>query len=949
MCAHNTRLKLGPTQRTIAKSRFKAFGQWVGLGQRSLHHMMMRRLNSIPLLKGRLNLLSNHPISSLGGQLLVTLVGVTCISLSMVVGAVIWETRAILTQQKGEAFQALTQSSSQRLVEELAREIELLENLSAENSFFYQAFGSTEKNLTSLASAERETLFKTREQQWQQSDESLTVLVRSHPASSDLERFARKFPSHTQLIYIDQFGALVASGGLPAEQYYYGDESWWHQVWNDGKGSFSVRQLTIQPGQQETAIEITLPVRLLGTQSAQGILRSRFLIADLNLFSDFLNLNDTGELSVVDPNGVITYSSQSEQVGKSIPQMVRTHLIQDPVGWNQSQNKQKNNVIVGHAQLKPPPKYAYLEALGWTLMVQQTTREALATANRLAIFAILGGVSVLIFAILVSNWIAKRFIRPIQLLTQTAAAMANGNLDCQAPLSGTDEFKALAQAFNSMTAQLRFSIDTLEHRVQERTVELEQAKDMADSANHAKSEFLANMSHELRTPLNGILGYAQILERSPSLVDTDRKGIHIIHQCGSHLLTLINDVLDLSKIEARKLELTPSALHLPSLLQSVVEMCKIKAVQKGIEFIYQPSSRLPEGVETDEKRLRQVLINLLGNAIKFTDTGSVTLVVDVLKQSETQSNLLFQIIDTGVGIAEEDLANLFESFEQVGDRHKQSEGTGLGLAISQRIVQLMGGEIQVKSQLGQGSEFFFTVEVSLTDEWRQQRTIEGNLIVGYEGDERYSILVVDDRWENRTVLLNLLKPLGFTVLEAENGKEGLMAMEEQSPDLIITDLAMPVMNGFEFLHHIRTSDDFNDTKVIATSASVAQSDQKMALDHGSNDFLSKPVDTTALFNLLGDHLNLVWTYQSQKNAQTYAEPSAVELVVPPPPVLEELLALAERNYIKGLRSHLEQLKRSDVTYAAFVDPLLGLAQQFQTEEIEKQLQKYLAKGAASIL
>ena len=204
-------------------------------------------------------------------------------------------------------------------------------------------------------------------------------------------------------------------------------------------------------------------------------------------------------------------------------------------------------------------------------------------------------------------------------------------------------------SFTQMTQQLQNAFTTLEDRVASRTAELEAAREDAELANRAKSEFLANMSHELRTPLNGILGYAQILRRSKTLPNQARQGINIIDQCGSHLLTLINDVLDLSKIEARKLELLNAELHLPTLLQSVVEMFKIKAEQKGIEFIYQPNSGLPDGVIADEKRLRQVLINLLGNAIKFTDKGSVTLQVDVLNQPETHASLMFQVVDTGGG------------------------------------------------------------------------------------------------------------------------------------------------------------------------------------------------------------------------------------------------------------------------------------------------------------
>ncbi len=478
---------------------------------------------------------------------------------------------------------------------------------------------------------------------------------------------------------------------------------------------------------------------------------------------------------------------------------------------------------------------------------------------------------------------------------------------------------------------------------------LKSATAKAKAADQAKSEFLANMSHELRTPLNGILGYAQILARSQTLADRDRDGVDIIHQCGTHLLTLINDVLDLSKIEARKLELIPTALHLPALLQSVVEMCKIKADQKGVDFFYRPSSRLPCSIEADEKRLRQVLINLLGNAIKFTDAGSVILQVDVLSQSEGQAQILFQIIDTGVGIVSNDLAKLFEAFEQVGDQQQQSEGTGLGLAISQRIVQLMGGTIEVKSQLGVGSEFFFCVEVPLAKEWVQQQSKNRHdYITGYEGDQSYSILVVDDRTENRAVLSNLLKPLGFTILEAENGQSALEILQTQSPDLVITDLAMPVMNGFEFLRHIRSTKEIQDTKVLVSSASVSQVDQQTALDHGGNDFLPKPVDLSVLLSLLADHFSLEWTYKLPQDSPGREEPSSTSLVIPPRPILEALLMLAERNLVLKLRTRLEALKESDSSYSLFSESLLELAQQFQFEEIESLLQQHLKRDLTHV-
>ncbi|MEC4803341.1 MAG: ATP-binding protein [Jaaginema sp. PMC 1079.18] len=475
--------------------------------------------------------------------------------------------------------------------------------------------------------------------------------------------------------------------------------------------------------------------------------------------------------------------------------------------------------------------------------------------------------------------------------------------------------------------------------------QLKRSKTASDLANQAKSEFLANMSHELRTPLNGILGYAQILGRT--LTGKERDGIDVIYQCGSHLLTLINDILDISKIEARKLELDPSKVYLPSLIQSVVEMCRIKAEQQGLDFVYQPSPNLPDGVEVDEKRLRQVLINLLGNAIKFTDRGTVSLQVEVLQMSEAQVSLFFKVMDTGIGIAPDDITKLFEAFEQVGDRQHQAQGTGLGLAISQRLVKLMGGIIKVKSQPRKGSEFFFTIDLPLAQDWVAQQAIDGiHRIVGYAGEQRYTLLIVDDALENRAVLLNLLKPLGFNIIEAENGQAALKILEQQIPDLIVTDLAMPKMDGFEFLDRIRHTEAFKDLKVLVSSASVSTADQRLALSRGGNDFLVKPVDAAELLKLLSKHLDLQWTYQTPSNPPEEALPT--EFIVPSHAVLEELLALAEVNKINDLRTHLEQLKASDSIYIPFVESLLTLTRQFQTEAIEDLLHNYLTEDSSHV-
>ncbi|AFZ57437.1 response regulator [Anabaena cylindrica FACHB-243] len=467
------------------------------------------------------------------------------------------------------------------------------------------------------------------------------------------------------------------------------------------------------------------------------------------------------------------------------------------------------------------------------------------------------------------------------------------------------------------------------------------AKEIADSANNAKSEFLANMSHELRTPLNGILGYAQILGRSKVLPDKELQGVHIIHQCGYHLLTLINDILDLSKIEARKLELVSQAFHLPSFLQSVVEICHIRAQHKGIEFHYEPEDDLPNGVNADEKRLRQVLINLLGNAIKFTDRGSVTFRV---QRTGLESNgtvqLCITIVDTGVGIAPADINKLFQTFEQVGEQKRKVEGTGLGLAISQQLVQLMGGKIQVKSQFGVGSEFSFEIILPLANDWSQQQTASVGNIIGYEGSQRH-ILIVDDRWENRAVLLNLLEPLGFMITEAEHGQAGLDQIQQHLPDLVITDLVMPVMDGFEMLRRIREQEELQSLKVLVSSASVAQIDQQMSIDAGGDDFLAKPVQVNDLFGLLEKHLQLTWKTEVIPD-QSLDQPQPQELIPPPLADLQAWLELAQEGRLKKLIAAAEQLAQESDRYQPFTQKIIQLAKQFQSQQLEKFIQEYLS-------
>ena len=551
------------------------------------------------------------------------------------------------------------------------------------------------------------------------------------------------------------------------------------------------------------------------------------------------------------------------------------------------------------------------------------------------------------------------------LIAFTTSGLATVNAHRQKRLQDTNV--QLAQANNQLETtngqlaqandQLTDYSKTLEARVEERTHSLAKAKQAADAANQAKSDFLANMSHELRTPLNGILGYAQILERA-DLAPKQKQGVSIIHQCGSHLLTLINDILDLSKIEARKLELHCDDFDFFSFLEGVAEICKIRAEQKGVTFLCEFASDLPPAIHADEKRLRQVLINLLGNAIKFTDKGQVTLRVSLNSEEEAVDsvvdrpdfhNILFQIEDTGVGMTPEQLEKIFLPFEQVGETDKKAAGTGLGLAISQRIAEMMNSPLQVSSKLGQGTVFWLSPSIQSAISWVKRpggERVEG-IRLG-KGEVAPHILVIDQNESARQAVVQLLEPLGFELSVANDAQSGLNAAINQLPDCVITELGMVgATTGLDVVKGLRSQLETASIQIIVASTHAFDQDRKDSLAAGANFFLPKPLELEQLLNTLQKALKLDWKYAVETTAKSISlnpedttNPTSRKSIVPPDKeTLEKLYHLTMMGDLNGLGGMLDQIEQ-EPELVAFSTEVRSFIERFQTKQIREFIKSF---------
>ncbi len=508
------------------------------------------------------------------------------------------------------------------------------------------------------------------------------------------------------------------------------------------------------------------------------------------------------------------------------------------------------------------------------------------------------------------------------------------------PVFSQAQIEAMTNFFSRlahMIGEMGLTTVNMEKTVAVRTAELSVARDAAEAASKAKSVFLANMSHELRTPLNAILGFSNLMRREPDVTAGQIEKLDIINRAGEHLLALINDVLEMAKIESGRVHLEIVPFDLGTLVRDVTDMMRLRALEKGLSLLLDQSSSFPRFIKGDPARLRQILVNLLGNAVKFTEQGGVTIRLGTRR--DDRQHLLMEIEDSGIGIGSEDQQRLFQPFVQVVESGTQ-EGTGLGLAITRQFVELMGGAIGVTSTPGKGTIFRVELPVEIATEADAAGQSPGpppeEILDLAPGQPAFRILIAEDHRENQLLLMKLMADVGLEAKLAVNGEECVALFSEWRPHLIWMDRRMPVMDGVDATRRIRQLPDGRDVRIVAVTASVFKEERQMLVDAGMDDFVRKPYRFSEIYGCLARQLGVQFIPRTATRGEAAAERPAPDTLRP------DLLASLPAELRARIREVVESLDARQIADVAqrvgefdqrLRDTILSMVEHFDHQSI----------------
>jgi signal transduction histidine kinase/DNA-binding response OmpR family regulator len=684
--------------------------------------------------------------------------------------------------------------------------------------------------------------------------------------------------------------------------------------------------ISMQTGQP--TVTLSLPLR-------QGMLVGYVNLAVLNSITDKIKIGSQGYAAISDQDGTAIAHPNRSFVSERV-NLQNIDLFSH--GFAGSEGSFRYH-FMGEDKLC---SIAIVSKTHWMVAVIQPVEQAFAQVRKIRNIIWAGTLAAIALAIMIALFSLKKTLKPLLRLTTDSDRIAGGDYTISLQSAGYREIDNLQNSFKAMIDAVKAREDALreahgkqEQRVEERTAQLKKAKEAAEVANRAKSIFLANMSHDLRTPLNAILGFSQLMQRDISLLPEQRECLNSINRNGEHLLALINDVLEISKIEAGQTPLDTTTFDLRALLRDLEIMFGLRTDAKDLQFEIIGIDDVPQYVATDENKLCQVLINLLSNAVKFTEQGGVTLRVNAIEDRKIEENnlqssifnLQFQVEDTGVGIAEDELDKVFQYFEQTESGRKSKNGTGLGLAISRDYVRMMGSDITVTSQEGQGSTFRFDIAIREGRESDIKERIPQQRVIGLEpGQDIPRVLVAEDMEDSRTLLVKILKTAGFQVQEAVDGKQAVEIFHTWRPDFVWMDIRMPEMDGLEATRCIKETGAGKSTIIAALTAHALEEEKHVILAAGCDDFVRKPFREQEILEAMAKHLGIKYVYEEEKKEEVTGEKapelSPGQLVALPVDLLSRLhQAVVEVDQTRAM-ALIEQVARHDATIG---NALLALA------------------------